>query len=309
MLCKASASAGSVRCLRGIVWSMGWRDWSQTWTFFQGEWHEGNLPIWGVRTHAIWLGSSVFDGARVFEGVAPDLDLHCARVNASAKTMHLKPGCDGRAAGSSSAMTASSASRRAPRSTCGRWSGPSAPGPRRCRPIRTRRAGAFALRHADAQARRLLDHAVAVPPADHRDRAGRRQGRLPLSEQRAGDARGEVARLRQLPGLRRAGQHRRACQLQRVHGARTAWCSRRCRTARSSPASPGSGCSSSCAPTASRWSRRRCAIKDFETADEIFATGNASKVMPITRIGDRALQPGPMFRKARELYWAFAHGG
>src|SRR5204863_2425463 len=66
-------------------------DWSQTWTFFEGEWHEGNLPIWGVRTHAIWLGSSVFDGARVFEGVAPDLDLHCARVNASARTMFLDP--------------------------------------------------------------------------------------------------------------------------------------------------------------------------------------------------------------------------
>ena len=63
----------------------------QTWTFFDGEWHEGNVPLWGARTHAIWLGSSVFDGARVFEGVAPDLDLHCARVNASAKTMYLKP--------------------------------------------------------------------------------------------------------------------------------------------------------------------------------------------------------------------------
>jgi branched-chain amino acid aminotransferase len=48
---------------------------------------------------------------------------------------------------------------------------------------------------------------------------------------------------------------------------------------------------------------------DFEAADEIFATGNASKVMPVTRIGERALQPGPMFRKARELYWAFAHDG
>jgi len=67
-------------------------DWSQTWTFFEGEWHEGNLPVWGVRTHAIWLGSSVWDGARIFEGVAPDLDLHCARVNASAKTMFLNPG-------------------------------------------------------------------------------------------------------------------------------------------------------------------------------------------------------------------------
>jgi branched-chain amino acid aminotransferase len=47
--------------------------------------------------------------------------------------------------------------------------------------------------------------------------------------------------------------------------------------------------------------------RDFETADEIFATGNASKVQPITRIGERSLQPGPVFRKARELYWAYAH--
>ena len=46
---------------------------------------------------------------------------------------------------------------------------------------------------------------------------------------------------------------------------------------------------------------------DFETADEIFATGNASKVLPITRIGERSLQPGPLYRKARELYWAYAH--
>src|SRR5581483_4985859 len=65
--------------------------WSKTVTFFEDDWREGNVPIMGVRTHAAWLCSSVFDGARTFEGVSPDLDLHCARVNASAKTMHLKP--------------------------------------------------------------------------------------------------------------------------------------------------------------------------------------------------------------------------
>jgi branched-chain amino acid aminotransferase len=48
--------------------------------------------------------------------------------------------------------------------------------------------------------------------------------------------------------------------------------------------------------------------RDFESADEIFATGNASKVLPVTRIGERSLQPGPFYRKARELYWEFAHG-
>ena len=66
-------------------------DWSKTWTFYKGDWHEGNIPIMGARSHAAWLGSSVFDGARTFEQVTPDLDLHCARVNASATTMFLKP--------------------------------------------------------------------------------------------------------------------------------------------------------------------------------------------------------------------------
>ena len=47
---------------------------------------------------------------------------------------------------------------------------------------------------------------------------------------------------------------------------------------------------------------------DFEGADEIFSSGNFSKVVPITRVEDRALQPGPVYRRARELYWAFAHG-
>ena len=67
---------------------------SQTWTFFEGEWHDGNVPIMGPRTHAAWLGSAVFDGGRVFEGVAPDLAWHCARVNPSANNFGLKPVVD-----------------------------------------------------------------------------------------------------------------------------------------------------------------------------------------------------------------------
>jgi branched-chain amino acid aminotransferase len=48
---------------------------------------------------------------------------------------------------------------------------------------------------------------------------------------------------------------------------------------------------------------------DFLGADEIFSAGNFSKVMPVIRIEQRQMQPGPKFRQARELYWAFAHGG
>ena len=66
-------------------------EWSETHTFLDGRWFEGNQPILGPRSHAFWLGSSVFDGARAFEGVTPDLDRHCERLNRSAKAMWLKP--------------------------------------------------------------------------------------------------------------------------------------------------------------------------------------------------------------------------
>ncbi len=46
---------------------------------------------------------------------------------------------------------------------------------------------------------------------------------------------------------------------------------------------------------------------DFDSADEIFVVGNYGKVTPVNRIEGRSLQPGPMFRRARELYWDFAH--
>ena len=35
---------------------------------------------------------------------------------------------------------------------------------------------------------------------------------------------------------------------------------------------------------------------DFENADEIFSTGDYSKVSPVIRIGERILQPGPIYR-------------
>jgi branched-chain amino acid aminotransferase len=47
--------------------------------------------------------------------------------------------------------------------------------------------------------------------------------------------------------------------------------------------------------------------RDIQTADEIFSSGNYSKVMPVNRIEEQSLQPGPLYRKARELYWDYAH--
>ena len=60
-------------------------------TYFNGTWHKGNVPIINAADHGAWLGSNVFDGARYFNGVAPDLLAHCQRINNSAKALMLKP--------------------------------------------------------------------------------------------------------------------------------------------------------------------------------------------------------------------------
>jgi len=60
-------------------------------TYFEGTWHDGDAPIMRAADHGSWLGSTVFDGARLFEGVTPDLDAHCARVNRSAEALMVTP--------------------------------------------------------------------------------------------------------------------------------------------------------------------------------------------------------------------------
>jgi len=56
-------------------------------TYFEGRWHEGDLPVMRAADHGMWQGSSVFDGARMFQGVVPDLEAHCDRVNRSADAL------------------------------------------------------------------------------------------------------------------------------------------------------------------------------------------------------------------------------
>lgn len=60
-------------------------------TFFEGKWHDGDVSVMRAADHGIWQGSSVFDGARWFDGIAPDLDRHLARVNRSAEALMITP--------------------------------------------------------------------------------------------------------------------------------------------------------------------------------------------------------------------------
>lgn len=60
-------------------------------TYFEGRWHDGDIPVMRAADHGSWLGSTVFDGARCVDGLTPDLDKHCARVNRSAEALMLTP--------------------------------------------------------------------------------------------------------------------------------------------------------------------------------------------------------------------------
>ncbi len=60
-------------------------------TYFNGVWHDGNIPIMSAADHGTWLGSTVFDGARYACELAPDLMAHVARLNRSARALLLEP--------------------------------------------------------------------------------------------------------------------------------------------------------------------------------------------------------------------------
>jgi branched-chain amino acid aminotransferase len=280
--------------------------WSQTWTFFDGRWHEGNVPLWGVRTHAIWLGSSVFDGARVFEGVAPDLDQHCARVNASAKTMYLKPTVSveewmGLVRGGIAKFDKDTPLYVRPMYWAER-AGPMALPPD---PESTR----FALSLYDTPMRKPDGFSVTLSPF-----------RRPTYETAPVDAKAGCL----YPNNARAMFEAKSrgfdnCIVRDVAGNVAELANSNVFMAKEgvvfTPIANGTFLAGITRKRVIGLLREAgvdvvetvMRYEDFETADEIFSTGNASKVLPITRIGERSLQPGPLYRKARALYWEFAH--
>jgi len=60
-------------------------------TFYKGAWHDEDVAIMRAADHGSWVGTTVFDGARFFDGHAPDLEAHCARVNRSAEALMITP--------------------------------------------------------------------------------------------------------------------------------------------------------------------------------------------------------------------------
>jgi branched-chain amino acid aminotransferase len=93
MLAASAAAAADIHDIRRRPDLMGVHDSfaSSGLTYLDGKWQEGNVPLMGSMTHAAWLASVVFDGARAIRGMAPDLDMHCERCVDSAQKFDLKP--------------------------------------------------------------------------------------------------------------------------------------------------------------------------------------------------------------------------
>lgn len=281
--------------------------WSETWTFFEGKWHQGNPPIMGPRTHAFWLASSVFDGARVFEGVIPDIDRHCQRLMRSAKTIGLNPPAS---AEEVEALVREGARKFAPGTALyvkpmiwgeGELRGAIVPDPDDARfcvclfasPMAEPGPTAITLspfRRPSIECMPTDAKAGCLYPNNARAlREARSRG---FDNALVRDLIGNIAETTTanifmakdgtvftpipngsfLNGVTR----QRVIALLKANGVTVV--------------------------------EKALTYADFESADEIFTSGNATKVMPVTRIDGRDLQPGPFYRRAREAYWAFAHG-
>jgi branched-chain amino acid aminotransferase len=281
--------------------------WSKTWTYFEDKWHEGNVPIMGPRTHAAWLCSVVFDGARAFEGVTPDLELHCARVNDSAKKLFLKPVVSletwVKLAREGIAKFEKDASLYIRPMY---WAEKEGPWVQAHLPESTR----WCLSIYEAPMRKpTTGFSVTLSPY-----------RRPTLESMPVDAKAGCLYPNNARTLfeaqARGFDNALVCD---VLGNVAEFATSNVFMAKDgivyTPIPNGTFLAGITRQRVIALLRengvtvmeKSLTYQDFQAADEIFSTGNYSKVVPVGRIDDRPLQPGPFYNKARALYWAFAH--
>jgi len=283
------------------------REPSRTWTFFEGEWHEGNVAIMGPRTHGAWLGSVLFDGARRFEGTMPDLDMHCARINQSAEAFLLKPVVP-----------------------VERWLALVQEGVKKfdpmvalyIRPMYWPDDGVGGGVKFDAETTRWC---LCLYEAPMPGTAGASITLSPFRKPTADTAPVQAKASCLYPNNARAMLEAASrgfdnCLLLDALGNVA-------ELANANVFLVKDGIAFTPAPNGTFLNgitRRRVIallrangtevvetalqMRHFLDADEIFSCGNFQKVAPVIRVEDRALQQGPVYRKARELYWAYAHG-
>lgn len=281
-------------------------EWSQTWTWIDGTWHEGNPPIIGPRTHAAWLGSSVFDGARAFEGVAPDLDRHCDRVNNSAHALGLNPTMQTDEIVELSGEGIKKFGDKAELYI---------------RPMYwAEQGGYFSVPPLPESTRFCLCLHVTPMPEPQGFSVTQSQYRRPTIESAPVNAKAGCLYPnsgRALMEVRGRGYDNAVVldALSNVAELATANLMMAKDGVVHTPYPNGTFLNGITRQRVIHLLRdagvevqeRIITYDELRDADELWSTGNYAKVLPINRIDDRELQPGPLYSRARALYWEWAH--
>lgn len=275
-------------------------------TWVDGRWHDGDLAVMRAADHGAWQGTLVFDGARAFDGVTPDLDLHCARILRSARAMGLEPpvcaeeiesiileGVARYPGGTHLYLRPMMWSREGTASYIDPL--PDSTGFVVCiEDIPMAQPGPFALTvspYLRPRPEMALTEAKAACLYANNGRIMTEAKRRGFQNALSLDTDGDVAETAStnvflvrdgvvftpipngmfLAGITRA----RTIALLRADGVEVV--------------------------------ETRLSVDDFHGADEIFTTGNANKVMPVTQFEERVLPSTRMAARARDLYWAYAH--
>ncbi len=274
-------------------------------TWFNGEWLEGRTPIMSAMTLGTWLSSMVFDGARSFEGVAPDLDRHAERTCRSAESFGMNPF---KSAGEIVEIAREGIAKY-PSGT-----------PLYIKPMYWAEDGWIA---PDPETTQFALNIWQAPlPPDNGFSACVTSRRRPAPDMAPTDAKASCL----YPNAGRAMQEIKAKGydnavmldgLGNVAEFATANLFYAKEGAVFTPAPNGTFLNGITrqrvigllADRGVAVHETRVLPDDLLDADEIFSTGNYGKVMFVGRYEDRDLQPGPMYRLAKELYWEFAHAG
>jgi branched-chain amino acid aminotransferase len=268
-----------------------------------GRWYEDQQPkLLGPMDHAMWMSTLAFDGARAFDGLAPDLDRHCARLIDSTRKMLLEPTL---AAGEVEDLCRQ-AVRRLPRDV-----------PVYVRPM------FYAMRGFVVPEAASTEFALAVYASPMPEPGGMSvcfsSYRRPARDAAPTDAKAGCL----YPNMQRAlveaagrgfdnGITLDASANVAELATANLWIARD--GVAMTPASNGTFLAGI--------TRRRVAqlLRDAGTevqettltrqdildADEVFSTGNFGKVLPITKVEDRHYQTGHVYQRARDLYFEFA---
>ncbi|MBE7636467.1 branched-chain amino acid aminotransferase [Sneathiella sp. P13V-1] len=270
--------------------------------FYDGKWYDENPRILGPEDHAFWMSSSVFDGARSFRGMAPDLDLHCERLGRSAQALGMTPTMES----GEIVELCKTAIKKLPKES-----------ELYIRPMYFARGGFIDPDPAST------DFVLAVYDSPMPDSGGFSAHFSPLRRPASDMAPTNAKASALYPNSGRAVAHAR--QLGFDNAIMMDANNNVAEFATSNIWTVKDGVAFTPAPTGCflagitrarviklaeeagiEVSETFMSKEDIMTADEVFNSGNYGKIMPVTRVEDREFQPGPVASKLRDMYMDFS---